>query len=244
MQEVEGQIKTLRTDLLHNNTEKIDQGAGVVVESNTAIRLFGNVSRVFELSNAFNVQKFTRMKLTLEIIDDVDIQGVGLCFYDRFPKRLSQDRCFSTETGGELDIDLGQIFYNKETSVSYISLFMKLSSVQFENSVEALVSTISVSPGENTDIVDENGQCKDPNARTINDGGETVCFCMDGYVSSNGGKRQKELDSCVGCLLSPFCGFEGDSCTTSDDCYRGSCQDGRCDRQWVSFFTLRSTLKI
>ncbi len=210
---------------------------GVVVESNSAIRLFGNVSRVFELSNKFDVQKFTRMRLTLDIMDVTAIQGVGLCLYDTFPNGSNQDRCFLSGNGGELDIDLGQIFYNKKTSISYISFFMKVSSMQLGNIAEALVSKMSVVLEENTDIIDENGQCKDPNARTINDGGETVCVCIDGFVSSNGGKRQNELDSCVGCLLSPFCGFEGDSCTTSDDCFRGLCQDGRCDGQWVSFCT-------
>ncbi len=241
MQGVEGQVKTLRTDLLHNNVENFDQGAGIVVESNSAIRLFGDISRVFELSNTFEVQKFTRMKLTLEIMDDAAIQGVGLCFYDTFPSRSNQDRCFLAGTGGELDIDLGQIFYNKKTSVSHISIVMKLSSVQFTNTVEALVSTILVSPGEITDIVDENGQCTDPNAKTTRDGEEIFCLCADGYISSNGGKRQYELDSCVSCLLSPFCGFEGDSCTTSDDCFRGSCHDGRCEGLWVRISTLYPT---
>lgn len=235
VQQEGGQFESHPALLLHHSGEFVED-AGVVVESESTIHLFGNTSRLFELTKTIDVQKFMRIKFYVDVNGDEEIERVGLCLHDTFPNGSygDQDQCYTVATGGRFDIDLGQFFYNRKTSVAFVSFFMELPSSMSDNTVEASISAISILPGENTDIVDENGQCKDLNAKTVRDGEETSCLCMDGFVSSNGGKQQGLLDSCVSCLLSPFCGFEGDSCMTSDDCFRGSCQSGRCEPMWVS----------
>ena len=49
-------------------------------------------------------------------------------------------------------------------------------------------------------IIDENDKCVDPNARRVKMMGATGCYCMDGFVSSNGGKHRGIYDTCLGCL--------------------------------------------
>ena len=101
--------------------------------------------------------------------------------------------------------------------------------------VVSFISNIQIFHGDSFDVVDDNGNCKDINADTITNGDEISCMCRDGFLSSNGGKIQGDYDSCVPCILSPFCGFEGDSCETNGDCFWDLCDyNNKCESIMVS----------
>ena len=111
-------------------------------------------------------------------------------------------------------------------------------------SPESTISAISMYSGIDINLLDENRNCRDLNAETLNQGGEIVCRCIDTYVSSNGGKIQGALDSCVPCFSSSNCAFEGDKCILDDECVWNSCIDGRCAELWVSNLMHKLRLRL
>ena len=113
-----------------------------------------------------------------------------------------------------------------------VSLFSKNTCALVEKEFAYLCST-------HTSIIDENGICRDPNAETIVRGEEITCKCIGAFVSSNGGKTQGALDSCVPCSSSPSCAFEGDKCFVVSECVWDSCVDGRCANFEVSYYKLQ-----
>ena len=75
------------------------------------------------------------------------------------------------------------------------------------------------------------GVCQDSHAKPTPIMNEK-CECVDGYVSSNGGKLQTQADNCVPCILSEFCSFEGGICDANNRIVCGfgenSCIGNRC----------------
>ena len=205
---------------------------GVAVESSSLVRLYDDFYKIFALAEAFALNKFTRLKFNVEC----PASDVSICFYEDVTdiSRNTKKQCHTVEAGGSQNVDIraGALLDDKKSNISYIAIVQKRESLVEDT--EAYIATISISPGENTDIVDENGHCKDTNAETLSVGNKIICRCTAGFVSSNGGKIQTKLDSCVPCLVSTFCSFEGDACISGEDCFWNSCVNGICKSIWVS----------
>ena len=91
----------------------------------------------------------------------------------------------------------------------------------------------------------ENG-CEDINAITSSAGGSTVCTCANGFVSSNGGKIQGQFDTCAACILSQYCRFDGEACSSDDECIANECEPdsdmGSCSSRVSTLKTISSLI--
>jgi len=230
VQEDEGGVtESVDANLLTHWEAGGDKVGGVLVSAGTdVVTLFGHVHKVFNLTRPIAVNKFTRLQCGVSVINGVD--SVGICLYEDLSdaSEENQDRCHKVQLSSVIDIAIGQLLNGKKTNIKFIG-FTQDNNSQTPIAGEAAVSSISIIQGANTDIVDEDGVCKDPNARTIVSGDATVCMCVDGYVSSNGGKEQGPFDSCIQCILSPTCRFDGGTCADSDYCFGNACVGNKCE---------------
>jgi len=231
------QYLTIPMLLVEHAMSTTETSSGIVVESSSYVRVYGNFFKVFALMKPIAVNKFSRLRFTVECPSS----EVSICLYENTADiyRNIKTQCHTVQAGEERNIDIraGELLKDKRSDIFFIALAQNDMSATVD--AEAFISTLSISPGLNTDIVDENGQCKDVNAETISgNGGEVICRCVDGFKSSNGGRIQNKMDSCVDCLVSPLCAFEGDECLKDDDCIWNSCVAGRCEAVWpLSFIT-------
>ena len=123
-------------------------------------------------------------------------------------------------------MNIGELLENRQTTIKYIA-FQQDGATDLEQG--SSFRNLRFIEGTNVDILDENGNCIDANANTvINDFGDTQCICKLGFVASNGGRVQNEYDSCVRCIFSAYCFFEGDPCTDNDECDMGVCEGNEC----------------
>lgn len=160
--------------------------------------------------------------------------NTAVCLFETLEDEYNLDQCVQLSSDvDQIDIKVGYLLNDKNTEISFIA-FLQDGATLFNYGTS--LRDITFVQGENTDIIDENGQCTDPNALTVTLDGNTNCICDGGYVSSNGGKVQGELDTCVSCVSSPFCFFEGDPCSANDDCDNEICDSGIC-RTTVSLST-------
>lgn len=160
--------------------------------------------------------------------------NTAVCLYETLEDEHNLDQCVQLSSDlYQIDIKVGYLLNDKNTEIAFIA-FLQDGATLFNYGTS--LRDITFVQGENTDIIDENGQCTDPNALTVTLDSNTNCICDGGYVSSNGGKQQGELDTCVSCVSSPFCFFEGDPCSANDDCDNEICDSGIC-RTTVSLST-------
>ena len=198
---------------------------GVVVWTKDTVEIFGDTFRAFELSKSFNLNKNTRLQVELANADAAPITSICLfetLDFDYTPKQCAQ----LLSASGQIDINVGSLLNNRKAKIVFIAFIQAgATSLEYGTSITDIVFV----HGESIDIVNEKGQCTDPNSSTttIQDG-NTTCICNVGYVSSNGGKVQRELDSCISCVSSPFCFFEGDICSVNADCDNMICDGGIC----------------
>lgn len=229
--------------LVNHAMSTTEISSGIVIESSSYVRLYGNLFKVLALTKPVAVNKFTRLRFTIECLSS----EVSICLYENTAdiSRNVRNQCHIVQPGGERNIDIraGKLLEDKASEIFFIAFMQNGISATVET--ESFISTISISPGKDTDIIDKNGQCKDRNAETIRgDGDKVTCRCVDGFKSSNGGRIQEKLDSCVHCLVSPLCAFEGDKCLADDECIWDSCVAGRCEALWVSKYERNETLPI
>lgn len=222
--------------LIPHIASSTDSSGGITVESNSVVRLYGEMVKILAVTKAVALDKFSRLKFTVEN----PVSEVSICLYenDADISRQVVNQCYKAEAGNERNVDIraGALFSDKKAGVIFVKLEQKeLGPVK----AEAFISTISLSPGKNVDIIDDNGLCKDPNANTLIRSGKTVCQCADSYMSSNGGRIQNKSDSCVHCLISKFCVFEGGICITDEECIWNSCVRGKCEALQVNKWPAR-----
>jgi len=197
---------------------------GVVVKEKDTIEIFGDTFRAFKLSKSFNFNKNTRLEVNLINLDVALVTGV--CVYETLEDENNLKQCMQLPRQvGQIDINVGSLLNNRRTKIAFIAFTQTGASLL---DYGTFIRNIAFVQGANTDIVDENGQCTDSNALTTIQNSNTTCICDDGYVSSNGGKVQGELDSCISCVSSPSCFFEGDICSVNFDCDNEICDDGIC----------------
>ena len=100
-------------------------------------------------------------------------------------------------------IDVGEMFNDRMIEVNYIAFLQSsrlVASIGFESTS---ISDIQLVDSQVEDVIDAGGWCSDPNSKRLKVTSQTdsdVCECLDGFVSSNGGKQRGVYDSCLGCL--------------------------------------------
>ena len=215
-----------------------DSGGIAVNRDGDSVYISGSVNEMFRLTKAVSVNIFTMLQLF--VVGANDASGrVGICVYESLPggnnvaELQNGRRCHETQssslTNDAVEVSFGQLLNGKKTQVEFIELYA--SNAAFS------ISSVAIVQGESTDIYDENG-CKDQNAETVGSGEATKCFCKGGYVSSNGGKQQGPYDSCIRCIESDYCGFDGEPCGSNDECFAGACFDDKCEARVSSYYNL------
>ena len=207
---------------------------GVIILDEFTMRLFGEVSKAYELSTSITVNRFTRLKCMVEIVSSWSELSICIFETETDLALYAQDQCHTVSVSGEVYINAGQLMNYRTVDVRFFTIRQKVTTASMP--AETLISTLSFYSGINTSILDENGICRDPNAETVVRGNEVTCKCIGAFVSSNGGKIQGALDSCIPCSSSQSCAFEGDKCFVDSECVWDSCVDGRCAHFEVSSY--------
>ena len=211
-----------------------DERVGVTVDTDASLSVYGPAQEIFNLTRSIPANRFTSFQSVISVTNS--IVSVGFCFFTNLPDefRIDRSRCHEVESSQDVDVPIGILLNGKQTDINFIGVIQEANL-----DASSVISSIRLVQGENTDIYDENG-CKDPNALTSGNDDATVCTCKDGYVASNGGKRQGEFDSCVKCISSEYCRFDGDQCTSNEDCTTSECVESfsdepKCNSSIVSF---------
>ncbi len=183
------------------------RGGILVQEYDETINLFGSVDKVYQLSDPITVNKLTMISFNIE--ESIEVEQTSLCFYEDLTLSVMngcESRCYIPSVG-ENDVNIGNIFHDRETSIQY----MRLKRVgPLDVIVENAKSTVSnlQSRTESTDIFDDFGLCIDPNSVVLQSPQGPSCRCLDGFIASNGGKVQGMYDTCVSCFLLPDCPYD------------------------------------
>jgi hypothetical protein len=214
----------INTTLVPFEVGSLIETGGVVVWTKDTVEIFGDTFRAFELSKSFNLNKNTRLEVELLNADAAAMTGV--CVFETLEDDNNLNQCARLpRTSGQIDINVGSLLNDRKTEIAFIA-FIQDGATFLEYGTS--ITDIAFVQGENIGIIDEDGNCTDSNASTMIQDGNTTCICKGAYVSSKGGKVQGELDSCISCLSSSFCFFEGDICSVNADCDNTICDGGIC----------------
>ncbi len=201
-------------------------GVHVTGNENANLEIYGVTRRSFEPALSISVNKFSGLNFTIGAVEDYVVK---ICAWENHVDDFNP-YCFVPVETGDVYIDLGKILYGKKTVISFLTFAQNLDGRGVDSAISISDLTFWYRP--NTDIVDDNGVCKDINAHP-QPVGEQKCRCRNGFVASNGGRIQTIMDDCVPCQFSEYCAFEGDRCGINDDviCYGGdtSCVDDLCE---------------
>lgn len=205
-----------------------------MVQSREKLAIFRSTFRLFEFSKGLEVNKNTRFQVT-ELGESIE---TSICFFESMEEIGDENACqdlkFIDKVANRADFQLGKMIGYKKTTLHFMAVK--------QNSISTLPTEFLdftfVEELESL-IFDDSGNCVDPNAETKrNDDGTAFCKCKLEYVSSNGGRNQGEIDQCVPCEFSEFCSFEGEACTSDDDCDRGICNNNLCATSVSYFFSI------
>ena len=193
---------------------------GIVVEVDKSISLFGAAREIFNITSPITVNRFTRLQYSVSVGEF--LQNLRLCVFEQFPGDFNTEgsHCKIVDSSQDVDVAFGDLLNGKQADINFIGLVQEVTAPALEAS--SIISDINIIQDESTDIFDENG-CKDINAITSGTGESTVCTCGNGFVSSNGGKKQGQFDTCVPCILSEYCRFDGEACSGDDECIANNC---------------------
>jgi hypothetical protein len=220
----------LNTSILSSLFDSI---GGIRTESKNAIRIFGNVHKLFKLRAPAYVDKYTLLHVELQQVEA--FQKIRICLYGNQDEVISnstiladEKRCQNITGNGAIKIHLGDFFSFKIVQVRYFSIL-------FENDNyfdgEAVLSGFSLRReglGDYDNFSGTNCPALDVNSAVItNSAGRRKCVCIDGFVASNGGKILERYDTCVSTLFS-IGGFDFSSCGSFRDCASGTCSLGSC----------------
>lgn len=186
--------------------------------------------RIFKLSSSFICQKNTRLQSTIlnEHSANENSAILKICIYERLddPNRLKQ--CIDIDTSlNFMDVGLGTLMNHRQTDINFIS-FEQSNATRTENGISLV--DLNIESVDLSAIVNIDGSCSDVNASPVVDTrsetkenifgrfSSNICICNTGYVASNGGVEVSDLDVCVHCVFSLFCGFEGDFCNSNKEC--------------------------
>lgn len=233
---------------------------GVITGGDNEIAFYGDTLVFYELEIPQEAHKFVDLRLNVISIEEA--HQVRICLYESKKDALGQQemvgeefRCTEISTGNS-KINTGALFEARTTSITHISL-EQVNHIPSRNG-NTIISSLALVTKEKLSIFDDTGECLDGKAMKIinKDSSEPQCFCEGNFVSSNGGKRIGELDSCVHCLLDTVtcarclpehhCLFESDACTYNRDCTMGSCQFGSCHAgvSDLDYFTKKTSFPL
>lgn len=194
--------------------------------------MFGDSFAFYEFNIPVSVNQFSALSFDIRLVDKSE--QLLVCVFeekDNIPNLNligTEFRCVDVTESGKVEIKTGDFFDDRLTDIKYFSVTQvnKLDPKYGESKI----ANITIELGEESDIFDSNGRCRDANALKIErDTIENIqyqeCVCKDFFVASNGGTVLKAFDSCVPCLS---CGFDGESCKHDRDCMTGICDGHLC----------------
>ena len=204
------------------NTIEHDDG-GVFVVDDSQIEIMRTTFRVFELSESFEVNRFTKLRATVQS----NTAEHFICFFEDLDEIIdfSISSCIQFgDRDGIIEKEVGEATEYKTSFIKYLGFWQEMKS---ESNLEIpfILRNIVIAQARIPKHI-VNGKCVDPHA-IINEEGDT-CECELGYVSSNGGIIQSEMDQCIVCIRSNKCFFEGDECKTDDECDHRICENSMC----------------
>ena len=221
--EVDGQSSPMGVHLFIPAREEVGDSLlvmnGIVVEVDKSISLFGAAREILNITSPIAINKFTRLQYSVSVGEF--LQNLRFCVFEQFPGDFNTEgsHCQIVDSSQDVDVAFGDLLNGKQADINFIGLVQE---VMAPLEASSIISDINIIQGESTDIFDENG-CKDINAITSGTGESTVCTCGNGFVSSNGGKKQGQFDTCVPCILSEYCRFDGEACSGDDECIANKC---------------------
>ena len=155
-----GESELINTTLVAFEARSPLEVGGVVVWRKNTIEIFGETFRAFKLSKSFSFNKNTRLEVKLDNANDAQMTGV--CIYETLESVNNMKQCVHLPTElGQVDVNVGFLLNDRRANIEFIA-FIQANPALLEYGTS--LSEIAFVQGENTDIIDENGQCKDPNA--------------------------------------------------------------------------------
>lgn len=210
------------------------------IENARYVHLLGDAVSTFKLSEAFEFNKGTKLRLDLQRLYNEDYNTgssedsfIEICLHNerdgdllRLTQAPDESRCALISTDGTTTISFGkEQFLSRRVLVKFITLKQVVNGIVPAKAVEVVFSDFNFSQASVSNQV-SNGKCTDPNATPTPEGGK--CVCIFGYVSSNGGNiLNEQVDSCVP-SLEPL-RYDGHACDINRDCLLGVCQSNMCN---------------
>jgi len=197
------------------------QNSGISVQPDGWIHLYGSTHQVFELSNSINVNKFTHVQYEHDLIipEDQAAQtnqihtdnNLKICFYESLEIQDVEEcssRCQEVQVGSDQRIKVGDIFYDRKSSINFVGFKQTNRSWHNHTSISAEYSRLGrlrFLYDVDKRLKNDDGSCYDTNARIVRGFERSSCQCLDGFMPSNGGFFQEVYDSCVDCFNQPQC---------------------------------------
>lgn len=215
----------------------INSSIGGTYSDNDYIFLIGTFqNHVLEIKPSVQINKFT--SISLNVLRDNAITESTMCIFQS--EQSSAEPISVCIAFGYADqvLELGEMFISKGMP-SFGIIIDKISFHQASAlpQAETALGNIQLLSTSRSSMFDEKGYCLDPNSVTII--AYEKCACSYGYVSSGGGKIFGEDDSCVSCLVSIFCHFEGQYCETNDECFDSVCENNICKQNVSSMYAFK-----
>ena len=229
----DGAIETVMADLDNSFFSTFSSLGGIRAESKNAIRIFGNVHKLYTLLSSAYVDKYTTLNAQLEQVQP--FQNFRICLYENKNEVMGnstlledEKRCQYVIGDGAISLHLGNFFSFKVTQVRYLSILLENND---SLDGEAVLSGFNLKreglddydklSGKNCSVLDAHS------AIFIDSSRRNKCVCIDGFVASNGGKVLERYDTCVPTLFSVG-GFDSSPCSYFRECASGTCFEGLC----------------
>lgn len=181
--------------------------SGLILGPDNKLNLFGDVHSIHRLSQPIMVNKFTELRMAVDKGEDVisteicllPDQDIDILKCKMLCTVITVDKGLST-------INVAKIFADATIDVKFIVLMQKIrpgnDSSFTRTGKSTKISALQFVDRNIENILNDRGQCNDPNARRLrnkNRNGEDFCMCYDGYITSRG-KMRGPYDTCKKCL--------------------------------------------
>lgn len=178
----------------------------------------------FVLDPSITINKFSLMQIGLSRANDVS--ELKICLVESVSSGIPRSICFMADYV-DVDKKVGEMFVAKGASPVGIQVGKIILHQKASDAKSSILEKISFISSPESDFFNFDGRCLDPNSETIEP--FKSCLCNEGYVSSSGGLSLNVGESCVSCLVSDHCFFEGQECQSDFECYARRCTEGICE---------------
>lgn len=198
--------ETTANPIIASRKSSSGQG-GEIVEPDNSLKLFDNVISTYELSNIVNVTKFTSLHIVGASRQSIQAEVCILPSQDSSIINTCPTLCFDLKFGTEefLGFDLGEELIDRKIGIKFIQ-FRQTNYGRSSNERRefTLIKSLEFHQAPVESLLVENGLCRDVNSKPVrtivrNNNAPATCECLDGFMSSNGGKFITEFDSCIKC---------------------------------------------